>query len=109
MAKRFRNIFESIVYAGMKPNARPAQGAPVSKPGLLARFLSGPSTSDPLYLTNQTFGQKARRLLLIVAPLVLVVAVAVAAIAILSPKTSKAVKELSPAEVAARTLPAFNK
>lgn len=102
MANRFRKLFESIVYAGMKPETRASQTEPAGKPGLLARFLSGPVPSDPLYLTNQTFGQKARRFLVLVVPLVVVVALVVVAIAILLPK--KAFKE--PATVVApRVLP----
>ena len=108
MTNRFQNFVESIVYAGMKPGAKPAQGAPAAKPGLFARWFSGPAPSDPLYLTNQTFGQKARRLLLILAPLVVVVVGVIVAIGILSPKTTKAPKELTPAEVAAKVLPGFS-
>ena len=109
MANRFRNFVENIVYAGMKPEARSAADAPAAKPGLLARFLSGPAPSDPLYLTNQTFGQKARRILLIASPLLVVIAGVLLAIALSRPKTDKAPKELTSAEVREKVLPAFNK
>jgi hypothetical protein len=109
MANRIQNIFESIVYAGMKPGARSSEGAPAAKPGWLARLLNGPAQSDPLYLTNQTFGQKARRMSLMVAPLVLVLAGVLVAIHFLSPKTARAPKELTTAEVQAKVLPGFNK
>ena len=80
----------------MKPGTRASQTEPAGKLGLLARFLSGPAPSDPLYLTNQTFGQKARRFLVLVIPLVVVVALVVVAIAMLVPK-----KVFKPAPVVA--------
>lgn len=109
MANRFQNLVESIVYAGMKPGARSAEGAPAAKPGLFARFLAAPAPSDPLYLTNRTFGQKARRTLLIVSPLIVVVAGVIVAIGIFGPKSDKAPRELTVAEIKAKVLPDFNR
>jgi hypothetical protein len=108
MANRFRNFIESIIYAGMKPGAQSAEGAPAAKPGLFARFLSAPAPSDPLYLTNQTFGQKARRILLTVSPLLVVIAGVLVAFSLFRPKVDKAPRELTPAEVRAKVLPALN-
>ena len=108
MASRFQNFVESIVYAGMKPGARPGHGGAAEKRGLLARWLSGPAPSDPLYLTNQTFSQKARRLLLVLVPLVVTAAGVIVTIGILSSRTTKAPRELTPAEVAAKVLPGFS-
>ena len=109
MANRFRNIVESIIYAGMKPGARSAEGAPAANPGLLARLLAGPAPSDPLYLTNQTFGQKSRRILLMVSPVILVLAGVFVAVAIFGPKSDKAPREVTAAEIRAKVLPDFNK
>jgi flagellar basal body-associated protein FliL len=109
MANRFQKFVENIIYAGMKPEARSSEGAPAAKPRLFARFLSGPAPSDPLYLTNQTFGQKARRILLMVTPLVVVIAAVLGAVAIFSPKTDKGPKQLTVAEIKAKVLPGFNK
>jgi hypothetical protein len=109
MLNRLKNLFESIVYAGMKPRARSAEGAPAAKPGFFARLLNGHSQSDPLYLTNQTFGQKARRVLLIISPMVLVIVGGLVAVKIFSPNTSKAPRVLTNAELRAKVLPEFNK
>ena len=111
MANRFRKFFESIVYAGMKPSgARTApQEASSARPALLARLFSEPAPDDPFYLTNQTPAQKARRMLLIAGPLVVVLVLVVVAFAVFRPKVSKSAKEPPPAEVDAKMLPAFNK
>ncbi len=108
MLNRLKNLFESIVYAGMKPGARSAEGAPAAKPGFFARILNGPSHSDPLYLTNQTSGQKARRILLMVSPMLLVIVGGVVAIKMLAPKTSTAPRAPTAEEVRAKVLPNFN-
>jgi hypothetical protein len=109
MANRVQNFFESIVYAGMKPGARSSAEAPAAKSGWLARFLNAPAPSDPLYLTNRSFGQKARRVLAIASPFVLVIAGGLAAFLFFGHKTDKAPKELTSAEVRAKVLPGFNK
>jgi len=109
MANRIQNFFESIVYAGMKPGARPSTGAPAAKGGWLARFLNAPAPSDPLYLTNRSFGQKSRRALVIASPFVLVIGGGLAAFLLFGHKTDKAPKELTSAELRAKVLPGFNK
>ena len=48
MANRVREFIESIIYAGMKPGARTAEGEPAVKPSFFARFLNGPAQADPL-------------------------------------------------------------
>lgn len=108
MLNRVKSLFESIVYAGMKPGGRPAQGAPATKQGWFARILSGPSQSDPLYLTNQTSGQKARRILLMVSPMIVVIAGGLIAIFVLSPKTTQAPRQVTVAELKAKVLPEYN-
>jgi hypothetical protein len=109
MANRFQNFFESIVYAGMKPGVRSPESAPAAKPGRFARFLNGPAQSDPLYLTNRTFGQKAQRMLLTVSPVIVMVAGGLAAFHYMAPKTEAAPIQLTAAELAEKTLPGFNK
>jgi hypothetical protein len=109
MLNRLKNFAESIVYAGMKPAVRSAEGAPAAKPGFFARILNGPAVSDPLYFTNQTFGQKARRMLLLASPVILVLAGGALAIKVLAPTKSKAPKPLTNAELRAKVLPEFNR
>jgi hypothetical protein len=103
MANFFRSFFKSEGRAEVTPDVRP-----VRKPGLLSRLLSPPAPSDPLYLSNRTSFQKTRRVLLIGAPILLLVGGLLVAINIDNSRTPKPVAELTPAEVAAKTLPAFN-
>ena len=66
-----------------------ADGGEPGKPGrfaFLQRFFAGPDSDDPLYLTNQTTGQKVRRALRLAIPLVLIVGVAMAGILVWGPK-----------------------
>jgi hypothetical protein len=62
--KRLRELFESIVFAGMKPGARPGptQSTKWLRPlrGPVERLLSGSAPSDPLYLTNRSLGQRIK-------------------------------------------------
>ncbi len=108
MLNRFKTFIDSVLYAGMKPKARSSEAAPATKPGLLSRFLNGAAQSDPLYLTNQTFSQKAQRSLLLASPIVLVIFCGVAALYLWGPK-SRAPKAVTSAEVRAKLAPAFNK
>ena len=74
MVRRIRDFCNSRLNA---PSKLPAPGAPERpgrRGGLLERWLSGPSSSDPLYLTNRSFFQKARLWLLIGIPSVAVAA-----------------------------------
>ncbi len=71
--RRIREIFESIVYAGLQPGSQPAPRKRVKWLGPLngpiERLLSGgPAPIDPLYLTNRTTGQRIRTGLLIGVP-----------------------------------------
>jgi hypothetical protein len=110
MANRLQKFFESIVYAGMTPAGSKAQTAPDGKSGpfdFLERFLSAPAPDDPLYLSNQTFGQKAKRMLVIAAPLALVIAGLLVIVLLYGP-ARKAPRQLTSAEIAAKILPNFN-
>jgi hypothetical protein len=73
MFKRIKEWFESMAYAGLKPTT---PGAPAQQPKemsswrmKLERFLAGPATSDPLYLTNRTLWQKIRPYLVVGIPI----------------------------------------
>jgi hypothetical protein len=114
--KRLRQIFESIAYAGMKPGAPASQSSLFRRLGPLRgpieRFLNGPASSDPFYLTNRTIGQKVRRGLLIAVPFAVVLAgVGLAALGIFddSSQLPPPTKQLTNAEIAARMLPDLNK
>lgn len=113
--KRLRDIFESIAYAGMKPGAPPPGPR---KPWLgrfrepVERFLAGSASSDPLYLSNRTLGQKIRLGVLIGIPFAAVIAaIAMAALGVFdSPERMPApAKQLTNAEIAAKMLPDLNK
>jgi hypothetical protein len=77
MLKRLRQFVDSIVFAGLKPDAHrePAKRTrwlgPL--PGLLDRMLNRPAPSDPLYLSNRTFDQKMKLAVLIAVPCLIVV------------------------------------
>ncbi len=85
--KRLRQIFESIVYAGLKPR-------------------------DPFYLSNRTTGQRIRLAGLIAVPcLVVLGGVSLAALGYFnkSSQLPPPAKPLSNAEIAAQMLPGLNK
>jgi hypothetical protein len=109
--KRLRAVIESIVYAGMKPGSRTTAPTPTKWLGPLRgpieRLLAGgPAPSDPLYLTNRTLGQKARSWSLIAIPcLLLALGIGVLLSNILAPPPPAPVRQLSPAEIAAKILP----
>ena len=110
MAGRLRRIVESVVYAGMKPGARSGPGKPPGWMGRLnervQRFINGgPAPSDPLYLSNRSPWQRFRRALVFAVPIGIVAAGVVLSLSnVFKPKQAP-VKELTPAEIAARTLP----
>jgi hypothetical protein len=76
MFKRIKQFFESVAYAGLKPSGGKPLGAAVAKrSGWLApihdrieKFLNKGGSSDPLYLSNRTFMQKAGVWLIIGVP-----------------------------------------
>lgn len=78
MFKRIKEFFESVAYAGLKPSGgKPLTAAETKRTGWFApiqqridKFLNK-SVSDPLYLSNRTFMQKARIWLYIGVPSVL--------------------------------------
>ena len=78
MIKRIKQFFESVAYAGLRPSGgKPLSAAETKKSGWLApiqerieRYLNKGGSSDPLYLSNRTFMQKARVWLIIGMPMV---------------------------------------
>jgi hypothetical protein len=109
MANRSKDTTDSQFDAEMNHGARSAEGAPAANTGLVDRLLNGPAPSDPLYLTNQTFGQKARRILFMASPILLVSAAGLLVITLLVPKSTNAPKMLTASELRTRTLPGFDK
>jgi hypothetical protein len=109
MANRSKDITDTHIDAEMNQGARSAEGAPAAKTGLVDRLLNGPAPSDPLYLTNQTFGQKARRFLFMASPILLLSAAGLLVITLLIPKSTNAPRLLTASELRAKTLPGFDK
>jgi hypothetical protein len=110
MLKRLREVFESIVFAGMKPGSHATSATPRKWLGPLRGPINrlvagGPAPSDPLYLTNRTLGQKAMFWSLVAIPcLVLVLAIGLLLSNLLAPPPPP-VRQLSAAEMAAKILP----
>jgi hypothetical protein len=109
--KPLRKLFESIVFAGMKPGARPGQTQGMKWLGPLRRkverFLSGSAPSDPLYLTNRSPGQRIKAWSMAVIPCVFIVGLVVLALSkgYFDPPAAAPQKELSTADVARKILP----
>ena len=76
MIKRIKQFFESVAYAGLRPSGgKPPGAADAKRSGWLApiqqrieRYLNKGGSSDPLYLSNRTFMQKAGVWLIIGVP-----------------------------------------
>jgi hypothetical protein len=105
MAGSKRKLFERIVYAGLRPTVPGSQAAPQA--GALRRFLSrlltGSTPKDPLYLSNRSWKQKLRLVLLVSAPIVLVLGVASYYVLAPPAPADQRPESLTPAEVAAKT------
>ena len=110
MAK-LRAFFESLVYAGLKPQA-PGTAAP--KPAgawrqRFDRFLTKPADADPLYLSNRSVWQTMRAWVVVLVPAVIVLAVLIVAWSgAFRGKDGPKPRDLTPAEKAARILPNFD-
>jgi len=108
---KLRRLFESLVYAGLKPQApggAPAEPRSAWRAGL-ERFLNGTAPADPLYLSNRTLWQRTRVVVLVLAPVALLVAVlALVLSGVFKAKEPPKPKELTVAEKAARILPGFS-
>jgi hypothetical protein len=109
MANRSEDLSESNSDAEMNQGARSAEGVSPAQTGLVDRLLNGPALSDPPYLTAQTAGQKARRILFMASPILLLSAAGLLVITLLIPKSTNAPKLLIGAELTTKTLPGFDK
>jgi hypothetical protein len=119
MYKRIKRFFESIVYAGLRPSGgKPLTQGP-KKTGLLTpvqelieRFLNSGGSSDPLYLSNRTFMQKARIWLILGLPsLVLLAALSLVLLGYFDQSKPVAPPPvgLTNAEIAQKMLPDLNR
>ena len=110
MRKRIREFFESIAFAGLKPDAQSARKRELKWFQPIERILSGSAPSDPLYLSNRTAGQKWRSWSLIAIPcLVLAVGVWVAWSNLISLSADKPFKAPTKGEITAKLLPKIDK
>jgi len=114
MWKRFRGFVDSVVFAGLKPDAPREQSkrtrwlGPLR--GLVDRVLSRPAPSDPLYLSNRTFDQKVKLGLAIAVPCLIAVGVTVLGLShFFHANTPGPAAEPSAAELAAKLLPNVDK
>ena len=110
MLKRFRRFIDSVVFAGLKPEAprEQAKHLPWLGPlrGLLERVLTRPAPSDPLYLSNRTFDQKVKVGLVIAVPCLIVVGVTALGLShFFQAKGPGPAAEISGAELAKKLLP----
>jgi len=111
--KRLRDFLQSIIYAGMKQHepenrsADPAVSDRLLRP--FERFLNGPGSADPLYVTNRTVGQRIRVGVLIAIPPLLVLGIGGAVIVHFNRSVRpKQPRQMSNAEIAAKMLPNLN-
>jgi hypothetical protein len=120
MFKRIKQFFESLAYAGLKPSGgKPLGAADAKGSGLLApirerldKFLNKGGSSDPLYLSNRTFMQKAGVWLIIGVPsVVLLAGLGLVLTGFFNQDTPVAPPPvgLSNAEIAQKMLPDLNK
>ncbi|HUK15326.1 MAG TPA: FxLYD domain-containing protein [Bryobacteraceae bacterium] len=112
MAKSFRQIVESVVFAGMKPGMTPSQSrrarllGPLRRP--LERFLNAAAPDDPFYLTNRSWGQRIKLWAVIALPVILVAAVIGFGVLGRIHKRDREPKEMSAPQIAAKMLPDLN-
>jgi hypothetical protein len=117
MFKRIKQFFESVAYAGLRPSGgNPLGPTETKKSGRFAqgidKFLNRGGSSDPLYLSNRTFLQKARVWLLIGLPSVILLAgLGLVLGGVFDPETHVAPPPvgLTNAEIAQRMLPGLGK
>lgn len=76
MFKRFKQFLETLAYAGLKPRggraAQPAQQRPGSIRAWVESKLTKGGSSDPLYLSNRTLGQKLKSWSIVGVPVLVV-------------------------------------
>jgi hypothetical protein len=102
MAGSLRKFFDSILYAGLKPNV-PGKPPEQAKRKLWDRILVGKTPVDPLYLSNRTWKQKLRMWLLAGSPVVIVLGAVLFGLMTRPNTMDKPPSDLRPEEIAART------
>jgi hypothetical protein len=108
---RLRELFESIVFAGMKPGASPerTQGMKWLGPlrGPVERLLSGSAPSDPLYLTNRSRGRRIKAWSLVAIPCLFIVGLVALTLSndYIDPPEAASQKESPEVEAARKILP----
>jgi hypothetical protein len=113
--KRLRAFFESIVFADLKPGARPGQTQGMKWLGPLKgpidRFLSGGGPKDPLYLTNRSTSQKVKAWVVVAVPCLLLMGVVALALSrsYFDPPDAPLQKEMTPEELSRKILPNLGK
>jgi hypothetical protein len=108
--KMLRHLWESIIYVGMKPGsaASPSRIPRLFGPlrGPVERFLAGGvAPTDPLYLTNRTFGQKLRTAVVVSIPCLIVVGLVALGVRSYFSVSEKPVRDLTAAELKEKILP----
>ena len=114
MLKRFRRFVDSVVFAGLKPDAPREQAKGRQWLGPLResvdRVLSRPAPSDPLYLSNRTFDQRVKLWLAIAVPcLILIGFTALGLSHFFHARLAEPAPEPSAAVLAAKLLPNVDK
>jgi hypothetical protein len=114
MVQRFRRFIDSVVFAGLKPDAprEQAKGTRWLGPlrGLTNRVLSRPAPSDPLYLSNRTFDQRVKLWLAIAVPVLILAGVTALGLShFFQAKLPGPAPEPSAAVLAAKLLPDVDK
>jgi len=114
MLKRFRRFVDSVVFAGLKPDAPREQAKGRQWLGPLResvdRVLSRPAPSDPLYLSNRTFDQRVKLWLAIAVPvLILAGIIALGLSHFFQARLAEPAPEPSAAVLAAKLLPNVDK
>lgn len=107
--KKLRKLWESIVYAGLRPrSATPAPRTGRTSGPLRARwerFLAGGAPADPLYLTNRNIFQKAGPTILVSLACLVVIGLVALGAGHYFHVREKPVYQPTPAEIAQATLP----
>jgi hypothetical protein len=110
---RLRRFVESVLFAGLKPDAPTAQAprdswlAPLRKQ--LEKFLAGRAPTDPLYLTNRTWKQRVRFGFIVGVPCIVLISAVGLAVMHFLPHQPSTLTEPTPAEIVAKLLPDLDK
>jgi len=104
-----RKLWESIVYAGLKSGSTypPHSSGPLLGEfrERVERFLAGGAPSDPLYLTNRSFVQKARTAIIVTVACLIVVGLVGLGVGHYFRVRERPVHQPTAAEIARATLP----